>query len=99
VSVSEAPVTDPCAVVRCAAGTHCEASGGSASCVPDAPTGFCRSTADCYEYDDYCGGCNCRAFSINDTIPACSTTIVNCFAAPCQVNSGTVACINNRCTF
>jgi hypothetical protein len=64
-----------------------------------APTGFCRTTADCYEYDDYCGGCNCRAYSVNDTIPACTTTIVNCFAAPCQVNSGTLACVNNRCSF
>lgn len=26
---------DPCATVRCAAGTHCEADGGHVACVPD----------------------------------------------------------------
>lgn len=95
----ETVTSDPCATVRCAAGTHCVASGNAASCVPDAPAGGCTSVADCYEYDDYCGGCNCRAFSVHDSVPACTTTIVNCFAAPCQVNSGTLACINNKCTF
>ena len=28
----------PCALVRCAAGTHCEAIDGAAACVPDGPT-------------------------------------------------------------
>ncbi|HKU43689.1 MAG TPA: protease complex subunit PrcB family protein [Polyangiales bacterium] len=33
------PAQDPCAAVRCRAGTHCESDGQTASCVPDAP--FC----------------------------------------------------------
>lgn len=32
----EQPVTDPCAAVRCRAGTHCEATDGVAACVSDA---------------------------------------------------------------
>lgn len=41
------PAQDPCAAVRCAAGTHCEADGGGASCVSDGPS--CRGIAgsDC----------------------------------------------------
>jgi hypothetical protein len=41
------PTQDPCAAVRCAAGTHCEASGDGAGCVSDAP--FCGGIAgiDC----------------------------------------------------
>jgi hypothetical protein len=31
----EQPVTDPCAAVRCRAGTHCEATDGVAECVSD----------------------------------------------------------------
>ena len=31
----EEPVTDPCAAVRCRAGTHCEATDGVAECVSD----------------------------------------------------------------
>lgn len=41
------PTQDPCAAVRCAAGTHCEAAGDGATCVSDAP--FCGGIAgiDC----------------------------------------------------
>ena len=35
------PSADPCAAVRCKAGTHCEADGGSASCVADDTSVFC----------------------------------------------------------
>ena len=34
---------DPCATVRCAAGTHCERRGQRASCVPDEPVLTCAS--------------------------------------------------------
>jgi hypothetical protein len=37
------PTQDPCAAVRCKAGTHCEAQGDQASCVSDAP--FCGGIA------------------------------------------------------
>jgi len=40
------PAADPCAAVRCAAGTHCEAPDGKAVCTPDVPTGpFCGGFA------------------------------------------------------
>jgi hypothetical protein len=38
------PTQDPCAAVRCAAGTHCEADGDAASCVADGR--FCGGIAD-----------------------------------------------------
>jgi PrcB C-terminal len=37
------PSQDPCAVVRCRAGHHCEADCGNVTCVPDAP--FCGGIA------------------------------------------------------
>lgn len=39
------PSVDPCAAVRCKDGTHCEADGGSAACVPDEPSVFCGGFA------------------------------------------------------
>jgi len=40
------PEPDACAAVRCRAGTHCEAEGDRARCVPDAPAGrFCGGIA------------------------------------------------------
>jgi hypothetical protein len=37
------PTQDPCAAVRCEAGTHCVADADTANCVPDAP--FCGGIA------------------------------------------------------
>src|SRR5262249_39640315 len=69
-------VTDPCAAVRCAAGTHCVAKDGSASCVADA--GGCATDADCKAVADYCGGCSCLALGVKDPAPECPTP-VQCF--------------------
>jgi hypothetical protein len=38
------PPADPCATVRCAAGTHCEAQGRRAICAPDEPVNPCAVT-------------------------------------------------------
>ncbi len=37
------PVADPCARVRCAEGTHCEAEGRRAICAPDEPVNPCAA--------------------------------------------------------
>lgn len=38
---------DPCAVMRCAAGTHCVAKGKRASCVPDKGAGEVCGAVTC----------------------------------------------------
>lgn len=69
------PEDDACAAVRCAAGTHCVASGDSATCAPDVFCGgiaafTCPGAGECVDnpYDDCdpaeggadCGGlCQC----------------------------------------
>ena len=39
------PAQDPCAAVRCSAGTHCEADGDTAACLPDEPPVTCGGIA------------------------------------------------------
>jgi len=72
---------DPCAAVRCAAGTHCESRGRRASCVADRQN--CQNDADCRLVDNYCDGCACEALSATSPDPVCSGTIVACFRQPC----------------
>lgn len=50
----------PCATVRCAAGTHCVAEGGSASCVADEPVASCVRT-----------GCSGQICADTDVITTC----------------------------
>jgi len=78
----EAVKTSACATVRCAAGTHCVAKGGKASCVPDAQ--LCKTDADCRLFDNYCDGCACNALSTSSPDPFCSGTTVSCFVQPCM---------------
>jgi hypothetical protein len=40
-----APVADPCAAVRCKAGSHCDADGGAAQCLPDPTSVSCGGIA------------------------------------------------------
>jgi len=81
---------DPCAAVRCAAGTMCVVKDGSAACEAQA----CRTDADCALVDDYCGGCNCRAALRGAPAPQCGNP-VQCFRQPC---SGSVArCREGAC--
>lgn len=91
--VADAP-TDPCAAVRCAAGTTCQAQAdGTAQCVALAKD-FCNADADCKLVDNYCGGCECLALATWADAPSCTDPVM-CFAAPC--GSKTVACVNNQC--
>jgi hypothetical protein len=84
---------DPCATVRCAAGTHCVAKGHRASCVPDEQT--CRTDADCRLFDNYCDGCACDALNVSSPDPFCGGTLVECFREPC---GGLVAaCQGGKC--
>lgn len=73
---------DPCATVRCAAGTHCESKGRRAECVADVQA--CRTDADCRLFDNYCDGCACNALSTTSPDPVCTGTTVACFAQPCM---------------
>lgn len=84
---------DPCAVVRCAAGTHCVAKRGRAACVAD--TGGCTTDADCRLYDNYCDGCACQALLTTSPDPTCGGNMVACFAQPCM--NKVVACVGGAC--
>jgi hypothetical protein len=69
----------PCATVRCAAGTHCEAKGRRAYCVADK----CTTDADCRLFDNYCDGCACDALLATSPNPFCAGTQVQCIRQPC----------------
>jgi len=71
----------------------CVGSGGASSGV-----GSCSADADCSLYDDYCGGCNCRAFPANVAVdPICSPSQMNsCLVEPCL--NKRAACTNGQCT-
>src|SRR5262245_47296325 len=81
VSTGRAELRDPCATVRCAAGTHCVSKGKRAECVAD--TQACRQDSDCRPFDNYCDGCACQAISIHNPNPVCTGATVQCFAQPC----------------
>ena len=82
-----------CAVVLCRAGTHCETTGNSVACIPNA--GACVSSADCRLVDNYCDGCTCEARLVGEADPTCNGTTVACFVAPCSRN--VAACVNGAC--
>ena len=69
----------------------CSSTGGSGS------FGVCTIDSDCSLYDDYCGGCNCRAVPANVAVdPACGPAdMVSCVVEPCL--NHTAACSNGRC--
>ncbi|HKQ71686.1 MAG TPA: hypothetical protein VJT73_20220 [Polyangiaceae bacterium] len=82
---------DPCATVRCAAGTHCaleEVVCIQAPCLPQPVClkdgASCKVDKDCRLVDNYCGGCTCDALGATQTPPACNKGIVQCLRAPCQ---------------
>ena len=63
---------------------------------PD-PAPQCTSDSDCRLFDDYCGGCNCRALSQTAPKPSCKgKQLVACFVAPCLGSSP--ACVEGQCT-
>jgi hypothetical protein len=58
----------------------------------------CSSAADCRLFDDYCGGCNCRALLQSAPDPTCSGTTSSCLIAPCAVNPNYhPVCTNGQC--
>src|SRR5258706_11152511 len=57
----------------------------------------CTTDSDCRLFDDYCGGCNCRAVGATQAIPSCKgKTSVACFVAPCRELSP--VCLEGTCT-
>ena len=60
-----------------------------------APGGACTTNGDCRLFDDYCGGCNCRALSRDQPNPTCATNPVACVVQPCL--NKMAACVAGRC--
>ena len=90
-----------CGFSRCPTGTTCcdSSCGTCRAACPQAPQvvtcGGCTANSDCRLFDDYCGGCNCRALARTDPDPVCDGPGVQCIRQPC----GFVAafCQNGRC--
>jgi hypothetical protein len=85
-----ARVADPCATVRCAVGTHCEAVGNQASCVPDAVAGceamLCIEGSYCVE--DSRGQGSCIQYPTCKTTKCaggqyCADRPIVCITSPC----------------
>jgi hypothetical protein len=79
----------------CMRGYHYDGTAGVCACVPD-PKGWCNTDADCRLEDDYCTGCDCRALSSSETLPACTGPGVRCQREPC--GGLTARCVANACT-
>ncbi|MBC7173148.1 MAG: hypothetical protein H5U40_11995 [Polyangiaceae bacterium] len=58
--------------------------------------GACIADDDCREEDNYCGGCHCLALGPGETAPTCRDPVA-CFASPCSVTPGRLACVDRRC--
>lgn len=85
--------SDPCAVVRCAAGTHCEASDGQAQCVADA-TGC--ATARC-EAGTHCEEVEGQPVCFADESAAAGCASLSCLAGTrCEVVDGVAQCISSE---
>lgn len=84
---------NPCATVRCAAGTHCEVKKGRAACVADVQA--CSTDSDCRLFDNYCDGCACNALSATSPDPVCTGSTVACFVQPCM--GKTAVCKSGVC--
>ncbi len=82
-----APMGAACIQIACA-GTGGATSSGAA----------CTKDADCRLYDDYCGGCNCRAVPANIAVdPACGQSgMVQCLVAPCANKQA--VCASGHCS-
>ena len=81
----------------CIEGFHWSAT--KCACLPDThgkKPGTCTTDADCRLEADYCTGCDCRALSSSQTLPACPGPGVRCFADPCMTY--TAACVSGTCS-
>jgi len=64
-------------------------------CYGNCVTKVCEVDTDCRAAADYCTGCDCRAFNLQDAAPICTCSGVQCFRNPCD---GIEAfCDNGRC--
>lgn len=92
--MSEPLSINPCALVRCRAGTQCEVQDGHAVCVPG-PKVECVSDKECRLFSNYCDGCACLALSASEPNPICKGDIVACFVDPCR--NAEAQCIRGQC--
>lgn len=90
---SEALKINPCALVRCRAGTQCEVQHGHAVCVPTEQE--CKSDKECRLFSNYCEGCECLALSTSEVDPVCKGNIVACFVDPCR--GAEARCVGGQC--
>jgi hypothetical protein len=90
---SEALKINPCALVRCRAGTQCEVQQGHAVCVPTPPE--CTSDKECRLFSNYCDGCQCLALSTGEPDPVCKGNVVACLIDPCR--GAEAQCIRGQC--
>lgn len=93
-STQEELKINPCALVRCRAGTQCQVQGGRPVCVP-VPGPECTYDADCRTFSNYCDGCECLALGQNEPNPVCKGDIVACFVDPCR--NQTARCEAGQC--
>lgn len=91
---SQALKINPCALVRCRAGTQCEVQDGHAVCVPT-PRPECSSDKECRLFSNYCDGCECTALSTVEVDPVCKGNIVACFVDPCR--GAEAQCVRGQC--
>jgi hypothetical protein len=91
---AEALKINPCALVRCRAGTQCEVQQGHAVCVP-VPEVECRSDKECRLFSNYCEGCACVALSTQEVDPVCKGDIVACLVDPCR--NAEAQCVAGQC--
>lgn len=82
-----APMGAACIQIACDPGPAQDAGTGT-------PT-KCQTDTDCHVSASYCGGCNCLGLAAGETVPACTGTMVQCFADPCM--SKVAACVNGAC--
>jgi hypothetical protein len=86
---------DPCALVRCRAGTQCEVQQGHAVCVPMPAEAECKSDKECRAFSNYCDGCECLPLSASEPDPVCKGTPVACLVDPCR--DAEARCVRGRC--
>jgi hypothetical protein len=91
---SDALKINPCALVRCRAGTQCEVQNGRAVCVPT-PAPECTSDKECRLFSNYCGGCSCQALADGEVDPVCKGDLVACLVDPCM--NATPSCVRGQC--
>lgn len=90
---SEALKINPCALVRCRAGTQCQVQQGHAVCVPNETE--CKSDKECRLFSNYCEGCQCLALASGEFDPVCKGNIVACFVDPCR--GAEARCVSGQC--